>query len=180
MATPDPSSAVVRFDDEELTGAPLPAGRPIRLVLSDVVLRGCDLSNVVAPGAALGHVRVQGTRALGLSLEEATLRDVELLDCAASLASFARATLRDVRFERCDLREASFQGARLLRVELVDCELGEADFRDADTVDCALRGCSLESVLGIGSLRGCRMPWSDVVASAGAFAAELGTEVEDD
>jgi uncharacterized protein YjbI with pentapeptide repeats len=180
MAAPDPSTAVVRFDEEELTGAPLPAGRPIRLVLNDVVLRACDLSNVVAPSAALGHVRAQGTRALGLSLEEATLRDVAFLDCATSLASFARATLRDVRFERCDLREASFLGARLLRVELVDCDLGDADFRDVTTVDCALRGCSLESVLGIGSLRGCRMPWTDVVASAGAFAAELGIEVEGD
>ena len=100
-------------------------------------------------------------------------------DCAASLSSFARATLRDVRFERVDLREASFMGARLQRVAFVDCDLGDTDFRDADLTDCVIRGCPLDSVLGVEALRGVRMPWADVVASAGAFAAALGIEVEE-
>lgn len=68
--------------------------------------------------------------------------------------------------------------ARLDGVEFIDCRLAGADFRSARLNACAIRGSSLDGVLGIDSLRGLRMPWSDVVASVAALAAGLGIEVE--
>jgi hypothetical protein len=41
-----------------------------------------------------------------------------------------------------------------------------------------MRGSSLEDVIGVESLRGLTMPWSDVVSSAGALAAAAGIEIE--
>jgi hypothetical protein len=35
-------------------------------------------------------------------------------------------------------------------------------------------------VIGIESLRGVRMPWSDIVGSAAALAAGLGIQIESD
>jgi uncharacterized protein YjbI with pentapeptide repeats len=94
------------------------------------------------------------------------------------LASFASAKLNNVVFERVNLAEASFMDARLEAVAFVDCRLDGADFRRASTSSCAIRGASLDGVLGVESLRGVRMPWVDVVGSAGALAAALGIVVE--
>jgi hypothetical protein len=41
-----------------------------------------------------------------------------------------------------------------------------------------MRGSSLEGVVGVESLRGLTMPWSDLVASTGALAAAAGITIE--
>ena len=64
--------------------------------------------------------------------------------------------------------------ARLEAVEFLNCKLAGADFRGATVGGCAIRGTSLEGVLGVDSMRGLRIPWSDALASAGAIAAALG------
>ena len=68
--------------------------------------------------------------------------------------------------------------ARLEAVEFVDCRLAGADFRGARVRASAIRGASLDGVLGVESLRGLRMPWSDAIASAGAMAAALGIAMD--
>ena len=108
------------------------------------------------------------------------VRDLRVVDSSLQLASFASATLRNVVFERVNLAEASFMHARLDSVAFVDCRLEGADFRHAQLTACAIRGASLDGVLGVESLRGLRMPWPDVLASAGALAAALGISIEAD
>jgi uncharacterized protein YjbI with pentapeptide repeats len=68
--------------------------------------------------------------------------------------------------------------ARLEGVEFIDCQLTGTDFRGARLTRCAIRGSSLEDVLGVDSLRGVRMPWPDIVASVGALAAALDIAAE--
>ncbi|HEX3615671.1 MAG TPA: hypothetical protein VHU61_03970 [Solirubrobacteraceae bacterium] len=41
-----------------------------------------------------------------------------------------------------------------------------------------MRGSSLEGVVGVESLRGLTMPWSDLVASTAALAAAAGITIE--
>lgn len=96
----------------------------------------------------------------------------------SELASFALAGLQNVVFERVNLAEASFMEARMQAVQFIDCTLTGTDFRGARLSRCAIRGSSLEDVLGVESLSGLQMPWSDLVASAGALAAALGIDVE--
>ena len=57
-------------------------------------------------------------------------------------------------FERSPLTGATFSEAMIDRVEL--------------------RGCDIAGLKGAARLRGARMPWADIVASAGTFAATLG------
>jgi hypothetical protein len=45
---------------------------------------------------------------------------------------------------------------------------------------CELRGCILDGMRGADRLRGVAMPWEDIVASAGTFAAAVGVTVIDD
>jgi hypothetical protein len=43
-----------------------------------------------------------------------------------------------------------------------------------------LHGCRLDGLRSIVDLRGAAMPWPDVVAGAGTFAAALGIAIVDD
>ena len=169
----------LRHEDAELEGERLGPG-PADLRLLDVALRDCDLSNVDAAGGTIVRVEARGSRLTGIALEDGEVRGSRFSGCTLSLASLARSTVREVRFEDCDLREASFMGARLIGVSFDRCRLEGADFREAQIVaPTAIRGSSLDGVLGLESLRGLRMPWEDIVGSAGALAAELGIEVEE-
>ena len=46
-------------------------------------------------------------------------------------------------------------------------------------VDTELRGCDLTAVGNPEQLRGVRMPWADVIESAGVLAEALGIQVVD-
>jgi uncharacterized protein YjbI with pentapeptide repeats len=108
------------------------------------------------------------------------VQHLRIVDSSLQLASFAWARLRHVVFERVNLTDSSFMGARLEDVEFIDCTLGGADFRQAAIRGAAIRGASLTGVLGIESMAGLRMEWTDVLASAAELAAALGITVLDD
>jgi uncharacterized protein YjbI with pentapeptide repeats len=168
----------IRVRESELRGVAIASERATGFELVDVILNDCSLANVDVRGGFLRRVEIQRTRLVGLGLSEGDASDVLIRDCSLELASFAGASLNSVRFESVNLTDASFMETRLERVEFVDCRLDGADFRGAKVKTAAIRGASLERVLGVDSLRGVRMPWSDVLASSGALAAALGITVE--
>ena len=170
----------VRLRESELRGVVLKPGNMPGLTLGDVVLHDCGLSNVDAREGRLARVEVHRSQLVGLGLSRGDIRDLRVVDSSLQLASFTSATLRNVVFKRVNLTEASFMHARLEAVAFVDCRLEGADFRHAKATACVIRGASLDGVLGVESLRGLRMPWPDVLASAGALAAALGIDVESD
>jgi uncharacterized protein YjbI with pentapeptide repeats len=170
----------VRVRECELRGVVIKPGNVPGLTLGDVIICDCGLSNVDGREGRLTRVEVHRSQLVGFGLSRADVRDLRVVDSSLQLASFASATLRNVVFERVNLGEASFMHARLESVAFVDCRLEGADFRHAKLAGCVIRGASLDGVLGVESLRGLRMPWPDVLASAGALAAALGIEVESD
>jgi uncharacterized protein YjbI with pentapeptide repeats len=172
--------ARLHVEESELHGVALAAGNVPGLVLRDVILRGCDLSNIHAGQGSIRRCEIRDSRLVGFALSEGKLADVHVLDTTLAYGSFARSQLRRVVFERVILREASFLEASLTSVEFVACELEGADFRGAHLTDCVMRGSSLEGLVGVESLRGLTMPWEDLVGSTAALASALGIEVEPD
>jgi uncharacterized protein YjbI with pentapeptide repeats len=168
----------VRLRECELRGLQVQADNAPGLELMDVILRDCDLSNIDGREGSVARVQAERCRMVGFGLSGGRVRDLAVTDSTLQLASFARAGLQRVVFERVNLAEASFMEARLERVAFVDCRMTGADFRGARLTACEIRGASLEDILGIESLRGLRMPWGDVVASAGAMAQALGISVD--
>ncbi|HEX6461426.1 MAG TPA: pentapeptide repeat-containing protein [Thermoleophilaceae bacterium] len=65
-------------------------------------------------------------------------------------------------------------------VAFEDCDLRGADLTGAHFETVELRGCELDGLRGANSLRGIRMPWSDIVENAGLFAGACGVDVLDD
>ena len=170
----------VRVRESELRGVVFAPGNSPGLTLADVILRDCGMSNLDGREGRLNRVEMHRSQLVGFALSGGDVRDLRVVDSSLQLVSFASATLRNVVFERVNLAESSFMHARLESVAFVDCRLDGADFRHARLTACAIRGASLDGVLGVESLRGVRMPWPDVLASAGALAAALGISVEPD
>jgi hypothetical protein len=77
-------------------------------------------------------------------------------------------------FRDCRLEEADFYGATLTSVLFERSPLTAATLSEATIERVELRGCELTGLNGAERLRGARMPWADIVASAGTFAATLG------
>jgi uncharacterized protein YjbI with pentapeptide repeats len=170
----------VDIEESELRGVTLDAGNARGLVLTDVILRDCDFSNVQAREGSIRRSEIRSSRLVGFALSEGTIRDLRVVDAAMTLALFAHTRLERVAFESVNLREASFMEAQLEAVSFIDCDLAGADFRGAKLKKCVVRGSSLDEVIGVESLSGLTMPWPDVVSSAGALAAALGITVESD
>lgn len=168
----------VRIRESELRGIVLEPGNVPGLTLIDVILRDCGMSNVDGREGSLNRVEVHRSQLVGFGISGGEVRNVRVVDASLQLASFASGKLRNVVFERVNLAEASFMHARLESVAFVDCRLEGADFRHAKLAGCVIRGASLDGVLGVESMRGLRMPWPDVMASAAALAVALGIDIE--
>jgi uncharacterized protein YjbI with pentapeptide repeats len=169
----------VRIIESELRGVTIEAPAAAGLTLIHVVLRDCGLSNVDGREGVIRRVSALRCRLVGLDLNGGDISDLNIGDSSLELASFSGARLRNVSFHGVNLTEASFQEARLEGVEFIDCELAGADFRRARVSAAAIRGATLTDVIGVESLRGTRMAFGDVVASAVALATALGIEIED-
>ena len=163
----------------ELNGVTFAPGRAPGLAWHDVVATDCGLSNLDGREGSMRRVAVTRSRLVGFGLTGGELRDVRFTDCSLELASLAGVHLRDVVFERVNLTDASFMDARLKAVAFIDCRLRGTDFRGATITASAIRGASLEGVLGIDALRGLRMPWPDLLDSVGVLAAALGISIEE-
>lgn len=171
-----PSRVSIR--ESELRGVVFDAGAIPGLTLRDVILRDCGLSNVDGREGVLARVEIHRSQLVGFGANQGRWRDVRVIDSSLQLGSFLGAELKNVVFERVQLAEASFQHARLEAVQFRDCRLAGADFRGVAVSGCEIHGSSLDGVLGIESLRGVRMPWEDVLASAAALAVTLGIEIQ--
>lgn len=102
-----------------------------------------------------------------LRVEESILRGVDL-----SGGHVPNLTLADVRLAKCNLANCDARGGWMTRVAARECR--------AKVTNCELRGCGLDAIRGVTSLRGARMPWDDIVGYAGLFAGALGISVLDE
>jgi uncharacterized protein YjbI with pentapeptide repeats len=163
-----------RLTSVDLTGAEL--GRPL---LQDSVVAGGSWENVRARDARLRRVTFTGVRMTGADLPSATIEDTSFTDCRIDLAAFHLAKLTRVRFVRCRLDEADFSAARLVSVAFVDCVLAKSIWLDATLTRCEMRGTDLTGAVNPERLKGVRMPWEDVLASAALWAQAAGVEIVD-
>jgi uncharacterized protein YjbI with pentapeptide repeats len=177
---PDLAAPGLRFEESLLQRVDLSGSRLAHLSLSDVEVEGCNLANADVRGGSAWRVRIARSRLTGMSWSEGLVRDAVFSDCRIDLAAFAATRLEQVVFERCLLMQADFQEANLRAVRFVDCDLTEADLTEARFDRCELRGCTLDGIRGATRLRGIAMPWEDIVASVGTFAAALGVSVIDE
>lgn len=145
--------------------------------LQDAVVVGRDWANGRAPGLSALRAELRTCRLTGAELAEATLRDVTFHDCRLDLAGLRHARLERVVFSECRMAECELQGSALTDVLFDRCELRHATLANARLQRVEMRGCDLTGLSGGEALRGVRMPWEDVVASAHVLASVVGVEI---
>lgn len=148
-----------------------------RLDARDCLVSECDLANSAWAGALLTWVEVAGSRATGLDLSESVLKHVTFRDCKLDLAGFRFAHATDVAFRDCALIGADLTGAELTRVTFERCDLTGADLSAARLEEVDLRTSTLESLRGVGALRGATVDATQLVALAPSLATALGIVV---
>ena len=169
------------FVESRLEAADLSGAKLTGLFLSECELDRCNLSNAVVRGGSMRRSRVSGARLTGLSWTAGEIFDTTFAECKADLATFEGTRFERVVFDGCDLREADLRQGRFQAVEFRGCDLTGADIGGARfAAGCEMRGCTLDGLRGTDRLRGVAMPWADVVAAAGVFAAELGVRLVDE
>jgi uncharacterized protein YjbI with pentapeptide repeats len=162
-----------RFEATDLSGAKLTG-----LFLRECELLRCDLSNAVVRGGSARLTKVEAARLTGLSWTAGELYDTTFSECRANLATFEGTKFDRVVFENCDLGEADFRQCRFDSVAFRGCDLTRAELGNARfSGKCEMSGCTLDGLRGVDRLRGVAMPWSDIMAAAGTFAAELGVKL---
>jgi uncharacterized protein YjbI with pentapeptide repeats len=171
-------AAGLALRESRLRGTRLAGAHLEALELTDVELAGCDLANLcAAPHGGWIRTRASTCRMTGLTFTNGVLRDVTLQGCRIDLASFGGARLQRVTFEDCNLSQTDFLEAELDGVRFTGCDMTATDLRGARLHRCELRGNRLEGVLGVERLRGCAMPWIDILGAAGLWAQALGISV---
>jgi uncharacterized protein YjbI with pentapeptide repeats len=173
------SAVDIRLDGCRLTSVDLTGAELARPLLQDSIVAGGSWANVRAKDARLRRVAFNGVRMTGADLPSATVEDASFTDCRIDLAAFHQAKLTRVRFVRCRLDEADFSAAKLVSVAFVDCVLVKSIWLDATLTRCEMRGTDVSGAANPERLKGIRMPWPDVLASAAVWAEAAGVEILD-
>jgi uncharacterized protein YjbI with pentapeptide repeats len=145
----------------------------------DVSVDEGSWANVRADGLSLRRVQLERLRMTGANLTNAIIQDVVFVDCRIDLAAFRFAKLERVRFQDCRMEEIDFYNAQLASVFFTGCSLVAATWAGAVLTSSEMRGCDLAGARNPERLRGVRMPWPDVINSAGELAAAIGIEIVD-
>ena len=86
-------------------------------------------------------------------------------------------TAGSVAFVNCSMVEASLVGCRWDKAVLDGCRLSGVEFDHCDLRGTDLRGNSLETVRGVGSLRGVTLTADQVADLAAALVADLDLRI---
>jgi uncharacterized protein YjbI with pentapeptide repeats len=179
----DHSEAVLdglRITRAELHGVGLTGTQLHDVAWRDVVLTGCELSGAWLAHATLTRVEVRESRGVGLVAIESAVVHARFVGCRLDGANFRATSFDQCVFERCSLVDADLSGARLARVEFDTCDMTRADLSGAAIQTTSLRGCTVDGLRGVASLRGATVTRDAVLPLAISAFGELGIVVADD
>jgi uncharacterized protein YjbI with pentapeptide repeats len=169
----------LRLDEALLERVNLMEAKLEKMGLSDVIIKGCDLSAARAPESSWVRTHVWGGRVSGIDLSRSTLKDVTFEDCKMDMANFRYARLARVRFVSCMLTDADFQGAELHDVIFEDCHLERVEFSAARLKNVNASGSQLINLRGWRSLKGLMLDSAQLMDVAPQMALALGIKLKD-
>ncbi len=172
-----PALSGAQVDSSDLSRMRANAGQWERVTLADCRLDGADVANLVWREGALMRCSLREVRMTGVLLAGVRVRGTLLEGVQASLSTWHDVQLRGVVLRGCDLSEATFVDTVMEQVLLEDCVLTSAQLSGLRCRDVQLRGCRLDGVSGVTSLRGARVAEEDALALLPAIARELGITI---
>ena len=170
----------LRLAESQLRSTDLTEASLSRARFRDVVVLDGSWANVAGADSSFSRVRFERVRLTGADLSGSSLDNVTFAGCRLNLCSFRFSQLELVHFDECRMEESDFYDAQLSSAMFTDCNLSGVTLTGATFAESEMRGCDLSSAHSPERLRGVRMPWPDVIRTAGELAAGIGIEVLDD
>jgi len=131
------------------------------------LLQDLDLSDVPLRGVDLSHARIERCILRRAGLENARFHEAELQQCdlaGASLegSSFNLALLTDCQFDGVSAQGADFSQARLKTVSLANAALGATQWAEAQVNECGFEQAVMQAAqAGRAAFTACRLPGLD-------------------
>jgi uncharacterized protein YjbI with pentapeptide repeats len=151
-----------------------------RALISDAVFEGCDLANLRARDCSFIRATLSGSRMMGMSWAEGSVRETVFSGCGMDMSSFRFSVFKRVVFADCKLRHADFQEADLRGARFERCDLTAAQFSKAQMEGTRFAHCTLAGLNGVTSLRGAIVTSEDALGLAYSLAGALGITIEDE
>jgi len=170
----------LRLSESQLNSTDLTRAVLSRARVRDVVVLDGSWANVTGADMSLSRVRFERVRLTGADLSGSALDNITFSECRMDLCSFRFSRLESVYFDRCRMEESDFYEAQLASAMFTDCDLSRTTLTGATFTESEIRGCDLTSARNPERLRGVRMPWTDVLRTAGVLAAGIGIEILDE
>ncbi len=149
-------------------------GHLIECLLVEVGASGIDMAGTTWRDVILDSPRIGALTAVRAEWSSVRIRGGKI-----DFLVLAGARLDDVVFEDCAIGELDLGDARLRNVMFSGCRVGVLDVEAALLADVDLSGARLQTIRGVGSLRGATVSASQLVEMGPLLAAHLGIRVED-
>lgn len=123
-----------------------PHGSLAHLRLTDVIFRGCDLSNLDLTACSTQRCAFIDCKAVGLLLAGARLRHVTMTGCNLQLANLSGCSCTGAAFSDCDFSGGALQGCSLGKAALTDCRLIQVNLTGTSLSGIDLTSCQLDGL----------------------------------
>lgn len=156
----------------DFTGAVLP-----KATFRDARFDKCQFAGMIIEEGGFNRLELLGAQASGLTVTDATIKDVLFKGCRLNLANFRFTHFKNVVFEDCVLTEADFAYAQLEAVLFRKCDLQAAQFSAVKLQQVDLRSSNIEGIKGVASLKGATIDELQLLTISHLLAGELGIKV---
>jgi uncharacterized protein YjbI with pentapeptide repeats len=158
-----------------LDGASLRRARIAESLLSDLHAATVDFAD-----STWRDAQMWGGRLGAATLVGATWTGIRVRGSHVGFMNLSGARLQDVTFEGCEIASLDVRGADLQSVAFVDSRIDELDVAGATLAKVDLSGATLQTLVGVESLRGAIISHQQLVDLAPLLAAQIGIEVRPD
>ena len=149
-----------------------------RFDISDCALKNCNFTASKFPDSSWHRVSIEGTRCSGLQVTNGTMKHVTFTNSKLEIVNFRFSRFENVRFEDCVLDDVDFYEARLKNIEFVNCTINKMTFANASIVNVDISKSTVDTVIGIRSLRGVTISYDQLMQFAPGFASEAGIKIK--
>jgi len=147
--------------------------------ISEAIVEQLDVPVVRAARTRWRDVRFEGGRLGSAELYEAEWRSVHFVGCKLGFVKLRGSELRDVQFTDCVVDELDLASTEALRLAFPGTRIRRFDVSRATLRDVDLRGCDIEELAGVASLRGAVVDSAQLMLLAPLLASEAGIRVVD-
>lgn len=142
------------------------------------VFKACDFTASTFSNSSWHVIECNNIRCSGTQITNSTLKNTSFKNVKLELVNFRFSRFDCVLFEDCVLDDVDFYNATLKNVEFINCAINNITFSGAKMKNVDISRSTIDTIKGIGSLKGVTISYDQLLQLAPYFAAEAGIKVK--